>query len=774
MKYLIFTLALLALVNRAAAQQNVSIDVKKIISELTLEEKVKLLTGAGMKMPGETAGAIVGETEDKVPGAAGTSQEIKRFSLPKIVMADGPAGVRISPVRKSDPGKKFYATGFPVATMFASSFNTPLMERAGSAFGDEAKEYGVDILLSPALNIHRNPLGGRNFEYYSEDPRVSGKMAAAFVRGVQSQGVGATIKHYAANNQETNRNKINTIVSQRALREIYLKGFEIAVKESDPWAVMSSYNKINGTYASESSGLLTTILREEWGFKGFVMTDWFGGENAPKQMMAGNDLLMPGRPDQEASILEAIRNGMLSENTIDRNLNHILTVYARTPSIAAYKPGNKPDLEKHKALAHEAAVEGMVLLKNSPGVLPLSRAGNSAPVALLGIGSYETIAGGTGSGDVNKAYVVSIYEGLAKKEFLLSDALTAKYRNYIGNEKRKIPAKKFFFEPDVIIPELSWNSKQLDSLADVSAAAIFTLTRTSGEFVDRAQTDFELSETEKQIIVQASDAFHKKGKRMIVLLNIGGVIETASWKQHPDAILIVWQPGQEGGHAVADIISGSATPSGKLPMTFPVRYQDTPSAGNFPGKELEPNPSPGAFSFTGVKSEVVYEEDIFVGYRYFDSFNKEVSYPFGSGLSYTNFDYNDLTVSQQPDGNMKVTCVVKNIGEVAGKEVAQFYVSAPKGDLIKPSKELKAFVKTPLLKPGESTVIEVLLTPADFVSFDEKRSAWISDKGEYAILCGRSINDLPLEKKIVFQEEKVILKVNDVLKPERKINTLQK
>lgn len=756
----------------ASAQQLTPDKIKETITQLTLEEKVKLVVGAGMRMPG-MGGTGVGVTQDKVPGAAGSSQPIDRLGLPKVVMADGPAGVRISPKRDGEE-RTYYATGFPVATLLASSFNTPLMEKVGEAYGNEVKEYGVDFLLAPALNIHRNPLGGRNFEYYSEDPLVSGKMAAAFVRGLQSQGVGASVKHFAANNQETNRSKINTIVSERALREIYLKGFEITVKESNPWTVMSSYNKINDVYTSESPQLLTTILRDEWGFQGFVMSDWFGGENAALQMAAGNDLLMPGTPKLEQDILAAVKEGKLSEKVLDKNIEAILKVYAKTPTFLNYTPSNSPDLEGHKTVARDAAAEGMVLLKNNANTLPLAK--SIGPAALLGIGSYQLIAGGTGSGDVNKAYVVSIEEGFRKKGLALSAPLTQRYQKYLETEKAKNPPKKFFFEPDKIIPEMTWTEAQLDSLADVCSVGIITLTRTSGEFADRKlEGDFNLSQVERFLIEKSASAFHKKGKRLVVLLNIGGAIETASWKELPDAILIIWQPGQEGGHAVADVVSGEKNPSGKLTMTFPVKYEDVSSSTNFPGKELEANTNQGPFAiFQGVKSEVVYEEDIYVGYRYYDTFSKAVSYPFGFGLSYTTFAFSNLKVSAASNGDVKVSCAIKNTGKVSGKEVAQVYVSSPAGKLAKPAKELKAFAKTNLLKPGESQTLEFTLRPSDLASFDSSTSSWIMEKGAYSIQVGSSSAGLGLKGSTAFEQTKTVSTTNKVLVPTREINTLKK
>lgn len=396
--------------------------VREVVAAMTTEEKVKLLVGMGFN---EDIPGLPGPSEEdkkipeKVQGAAGRTHAITRLGIPSLTLSDGPAGVRIAPVRKGAPAKTFYATGFPIETLIASSWDTDVANRVGVAMGREVRDFGIDILLAPAMNIQRNPLGGRNFEYYSEDPLIAGKMAAAFVKGVQTNGVGTSVKHFAVNSQEFNRMQSNSLVSERALRELYLKGFEIAVKESHPWTVMSSYNLLNGTYTSQSEDLLTTLLRNEWGFKGFVVSDWFGGNDAVAQMRAGNDMLMPGMPSQTEDIIKAINDGTLSKEQLDRNVERVLNIVLLSPSFKHTTFSEQPDLKSSAQVARETATEGMVLLKNDNNTLPLA----ASKVALFGNASYDLIAGGTGSGDVNKQHVVSLDQGLTAGSFVIDDEL---------------------------------------------------------------------------------------------------------------------------------------------------------------------------------------------------------------------------------------------------------------------------------------------------------------------------------------------------------------
>ena len=714
-------------------------NIDQIVAAMTLEEKAALVTGVGMDSGEEglsaTIGAqAIGAQAELVPGAAGSTHAIARLGIPATVLADGPAGLRINPTREGDD-QTYYCTHFPIGTLLASTWNQQLVEEVGKAMGNEVLEYGADVLLAPAENIHRNPLNGRNFEYFSEDPLVAGKTAAAYVRGVQTNGVGTSVKHFAFNNQETNRTGNNAIISTRAIREIYLKPFEITVNESDPWTIMTSYNKINGTYTSESEDLVETILRGDWGYKGVVMTDWFGGKDATAQMHAGNDMLQPGRPSQYHQIIDDATAGKLDMKDLDRNVKRILQFIVRTPRFKGYQYSNKPDLEAHAAVTRQSASEGMVLLENRRQTLPLSS--NVKNAALFGITSYDFIAGGTGSGNVNRAYTVSLLDGL-KNVGISTDAKIEKlYVDY----KAKVEADKAAaaaanpeqnmlaaFLPQPLPAEIIPSAADIAAAVKANDVAIITLGRISGEFLDRTVANFNLSAEELKLIQTVSRAFQAAGKKVVVVLNIGGVIETASWKNIPDAVLLAWQAGQEGGNSVADVLTG---------------------------KEAEKQAPRETYDYTN------YREGIYVGYRWFDKENMKVSYPFGYGLSYTTFEYSNPQV--KVDGkNVVVTVDVKNTGKVSAKEVVELYVSAPAGALDKPVQELKAFAKTAALAPGASETVTLKFCTDDLASFDEAQSAWVVDAGTYKIMVGASSRDIRANATV--DVEASTRKVNDVLK----------
>lgn len=794
MRYKHFILILTAAFTlQATAQQLPQLGkdpLKKVISAMTLEEKASIVVGAGMSMPGvPSSGAqqgqqqapVIGETQNIVPGAAGSTHSIPRLGIPSIVVADGPAGLRISPTRPNDKAT-YYCTAFPIATLLASSWDVDLVNQVGRSMGNEILEYGVDIILGPGMNIHRNPLCGRNFEYYSEDPLVTGKMAAAMVNGIESKGVGTSIKHFAANNAETNRNSLNTIVSERALREIYLKGFSIAVKEAQPWTVMSAYNLINGIYAPENYDLITKVLRNDWGFLGFVMTDWFGGRDAVAMMNAGNDLLMPGRPDQMKAIIEAVKAGTLDVKVLDRNVERILNIVLQSPRFKGYKFSNKPDLKANALVTRQAAAEGMILLKNESSALPLPE--KIKKIAVFGNTSYNIITGGTGSGDVNEAYSVSLVEGLQNAGYTVNENLMTMYNAYLNSVREGRPRSRAMFVAEAPIAEFAVNNDIAGSMANATDVALITIGRISGEGFDRKaeKGDFYLNDAEVSLIKTVSDAYHSKNKKVVVILNIGGVIETASWKNYPDAILLAWQGGQETGNSIADILSGKVNPSGKLTSTFPMKYEDVPSAKNFPGRVIDKsqNQQQGGeqdliSAFMSPRAaEVVYEEGIYVGYRYYNSFNIPVSYEFGYGLSYTSFEYSGLKLSSDRfNKSLTVSVNIRNTGKVAGKEAVQLYLGAPAVRLHKPESELKGFAKTKLLQPGESQTLTFVLDPMSLASFDPASSSWIADAGKYTVKIGASSKDIRLTAQFSLPGNLTVRKESVALVPKVKINELK-
>lgn len=724
--------------------------IAEVVAAMTLQEKASMVIGGGRdaKPSALNDGTMIGSSDFKITGGAGVTNAIPRLGIPAMVLVDGPAGVRMDVKRKND-SHLYFATAFPSGTTLASTWNTELVKRIGEAFGNEVKEFGADIILAPGVNIHRNPLGGRNFEYYSEDPVVTGNIAAAIITGLQSNGIGTSIKHFVANNQETSRSDINAVMDERTLREIYLKGFEIAIKKSNPWTVMSSYNLLNGVHTSERKDLLTTILRDEWGFKGYVMTDWGGkAVNLFDQMNAGNDMIMPGNSAQIRRIMDGVQKDSLSEKTLDLNVARILGIIVKSPSFHQYKYSNAPDMKAHARVSREAGAEGAVLLENNSSTLPL--AAKYKKVALLGNTSYSIIAGGWGSGDVNRAYTVSLAKGLTNAGYMLNEELGRRYRPYVNDYKNR-PI------------ELEISDAELHAAARTNDIAILTIGRNSGETKDRSlDSNYHLRPSELSLIQRAAAAFHHQNKKLVIVLNLCGVIETKSWKQHADAILLAWQPGQEGGDAIADVLSGSVNPSGKLATTFPVQYNDVSSAKNFPGVPAD------------YPTETRHEEGIYVGYRYHDAFKVTPAYPFGYGLSYTSFQVAPLRLNTRTlKDKVVITTTVTNTGKAAGKEVLQLYVTAPAGAIDKPEQELKAFAKTRLLQPGESQSLSFELSLHTLASFNSSNSAWVADAGKYTFKAGTSSRNIRQTVTAVLAKAVVTEKVNPVLQPSPVINTMK-
>ncbi|HEY9543648.1 glycoside hydrolase family 3 C-terminal domain-containing protein [Prevotella sp.] len=748
-------------------------NINEVLKAMTLEEKAQLLVGGGNDgFVG--SGSMLGHQKKIVAGAAGLTVAIPRLGIPATVVADGPAGVHIDAHREGTT-QTFFATGFPVGTCLASTWNPELVYQVGQAMGNETLEYGVDVLLGPGLNLHRSPLCGRNFEYYSEDPIVTGVIGSAMVRGIQSQGVGVSAKHYAVNSQESDRTRVDERVTKRALRELYLRGFEIMVRESKPWTIMSAYNKVNGVYAQGSKDLLTNVLRKDWGFDGIVMTDWIGKRNdlpIEQEVEAGNDLMMPGYPAQVDDIVQAVKAGKLDIKEVDRNVRNMLEYIVKTPRFKGYRYSNQPDTRAHALITRQSSAEGMVLLKNEPlvaggeRVLPVK---NLKQVALFGVNSYDFFSGGLGSGCVNVPYVVDMVQGLKNVGVSTTPQLTEIYQSYVKFAKAKLKADKnpemwFLDQGQPKLDEIDITVRSVNHELAAADAAIITIGRQAGEGMDRQiEGEFNLTDAEKAMISRVSDAFHAAGKPVIVVINSGSVMETASWRDRVDAILVAWQPGQEGGNSVADVLVGKANPSGRLTMTWPVSAADVPSTKNFPQ-------NPEYYNFTeklygGYMPGVNFtnhEEDIYVGYRYFDTFKRKVAYPFGFGLSYTDFEFSKPTVKAVGD-RVEMTVTVKNVGKTAGKQVAQVYVVAPKGAYEKPAKELKAFAKTRELKPGESQTLKMTVEKRLLASFDEAGNQWKADAGTYTFLFGDNVESI--KGKATLKLGELTEKVTEALAP---------
>lgn len=658
--------------------------IDDVISAMTLEEKAKLVVGIGM-----------GE-QTKINGAAGGTIAIPRLGIPEIDVADGPVGLRIGGATGGDIKT---TTAFPIPTAMASTWNLEGIKRVGEGIGYETKEHGVDFILGPALNIQRDPLGGRNFEYFTEDPFLNGKVAAAYVNGVQSQGVGATLKHFVANSTETNRMMINQVVDERALREIYMPGFETAVKESNPWSIMSAYPSINGEFAAQNKVLLTDVLRDEWNFQGFVMSDWMAVKDNVLAVEAGNDLAMPFGDSKK--IMEAVTNGGLDKTSLDTSVKRILETIVKTPTFNGYKASGNPDKESIIPFLREFAAESMVLLKNTDNTLPIS---TDEKVGLFGKNAHDFIIGGGGSSQVNSAYVVQLTEGLKNAGYNLVD------RDKKGN-----------------LLQEGIDEKTIKSIVKDTDTAIVSIGRYSSEGADKYSMD--MMDDEIALLKDTYTAYHKKGKKVVVLLNIGAPLEIASWEKYADAILITWQAGQEAGNAVADILSGKVNPSGKLTETFPIEYKDAPSSINFPSG-----------------SEVIYGEGIYVGYRYYDTKGVEVAYPFGHGLSYTDFDYSNIKLSSKDfdltnQDKITVSVDVKNTGKVKGKEVVQLYISDTASMVDRPEKELKGFEKIELL-PGETKTVQFDIDKRALSYYSVAKSDWVAEVGNYTVRIGSSSRDI--------------------------------
>lgn len=652
-------------------------DINTLVSQMTLEEKAALCTGA---TPWSTT-------------------PVERLGIPAMFVSDGPHGVR----RVSDPNgldsESLPATCFPTASCLAATWDADLIHQMGQALAEEAIALNVNVLLGPGANMKRTPLGGRNFEYFSEDPFLAGELAASLIDGLQSKGVGASLKHFAANNQEFQRFSISSEVDERTLREIYLPAFETAVKKARPWTVMCAYNKINGTYCSEHDELLNDILKDEWGFEGLVVSDWGAVHDRVRALEGGLDLEMPGpQPRRVQSVIDAVRQGRLDEAVLDESVRRILTIVfkaAQTPMGGAF------DLDAHHTLASQVAADGMVLLKNN-GILPLR---NPQHIAVIGRAAESAHFQGGGSSHINPTRVDVPFKELQNRA---GGAELTYAEGYPADQS---------FRQDLIDRAI-----QVAHGADVALLYIALPGFKESEGYDRGDLDL----TPQQVAL--IKAVCSVQPRTVVILNNGAPVVMSEWIDGTAAVLEAWMMGQAGGASIADVLFGRVNPSGKLAETFPLKLSDTPAYINFPGGY----------------GKVHYGEGLFIGYRYYDAREVPVLFPFGFGLSYTSFAYSSMTVSAKDfndvDG-LTVSVDVTNTGAYAGKEIVQVYVRDRKASLARPPKELKGFVKVQL-EPGETKTVRIPLDFRAFAFYHPAYRRWITEDGEFDILVGASSADI--------------------------------
>jgi beta-glucosidase len=663
---------------------------KKLVSQMTLEEKASLCSG-------ETAWS---------------TQAIPRLGIPSIFMTDGPHGLRKAV--GFDFTNSVPATCFPTASALASSWNPALAQKMGEALAIESQANDVQILLGPGVNMKRSPLGGRNFEYFSEDPILAGKIATAFINGVQSQGVGTSMKHFAANNQEFERMSNSSNVDERTLNEIYFPAFEMAVKEAQPWTVMCSYNKLNGVYASENKYLLNDVLKDKWGFKGFVVSDWGAVNERPLGVEAGLNLEMPASGGfNNKKIVEAVKNGTLKESRLDEIVIETLAVTLKAKD--SHKQGIVVDKPKHNALARQVSGECIVLLKNDNAILPLST--STKKIAIIGAFGKTPRYQGSGSSQVKPTQIENAYDELQKLSKGTSFSYAAGYTTDGATN-------------ETLIAEAVQNAKNAETV--IVFAGLPDIYESEG--YDRANMDMPAGHN------QLIEAVAKANKNVVVVLMNGSAV-SMPWKKDVSAIVEAYLGGQAGGGAIADVLTGKINPSGKLSETFPMRLEDTPTAIDFPSKDGNAN----------------YGEGIFIGYRYYDKRKIEPNFPFGYGLSYTTFAYSDITANTKlakDTDDIIISLKVKNTGKVAGKEVVELYVHEQATETSRPENELKHFEKI-ALNPGEEKTVSFHLTSRDFAYYSTIAHDWVIKSGKFDIRVGSSSRDLPLQQTIEIQSTKI-------------------
>jgi beta-glucosidase len=698
--------------------------VADLLKRMTLEEKATMLSGSGWM----------------------ESAPIERLGIPAIKMADGPLGVRSwagsSAITNSTGNPvKVETTSFPSGVAMAATWDTELVHREGQAIGQEVKALGRDMILGPTVNINRQPLWGRNFEGYGEDPYLAGRLGVAYIKGVQSEGVIPSVKHFAANNEEYERHRVNATIDERTLHEIYLPAFKAAVQEADVWNVMSAYNRVNGVHCAENDYLLNQVLKKEFGFKGFVVSDWGSTYSTAATVNAGMDLEMPGGPPMKTwmtnprtqasgngdgwlvpeKVLAEVKAGHISEATIDDNVARILRVIFLSGIFDhPHTGGREVDTPEQRAVALQGATEGIVLLKNEGGLLPLN-ATKIHSIAVIGPNAAVARTGGGGSSLVRPKYSVAPLDGIKEKA---GEQIRVTYALGVGMEGEDAAQDT----PEARAKALQ-EAVDTATKADLAIVVVGRYNKLESEGFDVKTMDLPPGQDE---LIQAVE---KANPHTIVVLNTGDPVTMTKWIDTTPALLDMWYGGQEGGHALAAILFGDANPSGKLPVTLPKRYEDNPAAANYPGKDLEVN----------------YAEGIYVGYRYYDTKNVEPQFPFGFGLSYTKFEYSSLVLGRgrvSNDEPIRVGFTVRNTGNRAGAEIVQLYVHEGHAKIDRPVHELKGFSRVEL-KPGEAKTVHFTLDRTALSYWDPTKKAWTADPGKFQIEVGASSRDirmkLPLE-----------------------------
>jgi len=655
---------------------------KDIISQMTLEEKCYLMSGKDFWQ----------------------TRSVERLGVPNMMLSDGPHGIRKQEGAGDQLGLNgsVPATCYPTAATIANSWDPTLGEEIGQFLGAEAATQGVCVLLGPGLNIKRSPFCGRNFEYFSEDPYLAGKMAASYVRGIQKNGVSACPKHFAANSQELRRMASDSVMDERTLREIYLTGFEIAVKEGKAKSIMSSYNRVNGVYANENPHLLQEILRDEWGFDGFVVSDWGASNDHIEGVRAGSHLEMPTTGgDSDLELVEAVKSGKLDEKLLDQRVDELLDVILSTTKAVKPLEGKPFDVEKHHAMAAKASEQSIVLLKNENGILPLKK---GAKVAVIGEFAQKARYQGAGSSVVNPTKLDHTMEVIKNFDLNVVGFEAGYPRSGKGDPAMQAKAVELAKKADIVLLYIG-----LDEISE-------------SEGLDRAHMKLPQSQ------VDLIEAVAVVNSNIVAVMSAGSAVEMP-WLNKCKALVHGYLCGQAGASSVLKAIMGEVNPSGKLAETYPVKYEDVSSAPYFPAKERTAE----------------YRESLYVGYRYFETANVPVLFPFGFGLSYTTFEYSDLTVSDK-----EATFTIKNTGKMDGAEVAQLYVSKTDGDVFRPAKELKGFQKV-FLKAGESKKVTIQLDDKAFRYFNVNTNKFEVEGGEWSILIGASAADIKLSGTVTVQ-----------------------